>query len=266
MSLPLFQTDPVEMGMNKDLLEYRLNENETYRRLFSRAFPDETVSITTENAIEAISNFVSTITSGNSTYDKWLLGEEDLEPMVEQGMNLFYSEELQCSACHGGLFFDQPSPELTHISTRHGYFNTGQYNIDGDGSYPANAQGLIGSTGNPEDMGRFRTPTLRNLSYTYPWMHDGTQISLEHIIKAYARGGRVIESGTFQGDGSLNPYKSDLISGFSITDDEILALVAFLESLHDDDLIIDSRWQSPFCMERDGMIINTPCEDPFQFN
>ena len=266
MSLPLFASDPVEMGMEKELLKDRLKDSEKYLELFSRAFPNSSDPITVENTIQAIADFTSTIISGNSAYDRWLLGEENLDPLVEQGMDLFYSEELQCSQCHGGLFFDQPNPETTQLNTRHGYFNTGQYHLNEEGAYPQNAQGLIETTQDPEDMGKFRTPTLRNLSYTYPWMHDGTQISLEHIIKSYARGGRLIESGAFEGDGSRNPHKSNLLNGFTISESEIQALTAFLESLNDDTFVINPQWQTPFCTERDGAVINEPCESAFQID
>lgn len=264
MLIPLFESEPVEMGMEEELLEDRLKNNERYVSLFSLAFPEQTNAVTTENTIQAIADFTSTIVSGNSAYDKWLLGEESLEPIIEQGMDLFYGQELQCSQCHGGLFFDQPNPETTQVTSRHGYFNTGQYNIDEEGSYPENAQGVIESTGVPEDMGKFRVPTLRNLNYTYPWMHDGTQISLRHIIKAYARGGRLLESGPYQGDGSLNPHKSSLIRGFSISEEEIDALISFLDSLQDESLIHADKWHNPFCVEVDGIIANEPCETPFQ--
>lgn len=264
MLIPLFESEPVEMGMEEELLVHRLKNNERYVSFFSLAFPEQSNAITTENTIQAIADFTSTIVSGNSAYDRWLLGEESLDPIVEKGMDLFYSQDLQCSQCHGGLFFDQPNPETTQVTSRHGYFNTGQYNIDEEGSYPENAQGLIESTGAPEDMGKFRVPTLRNLNYTYPWMHDGTQISLKHIIKTYARGGRLLESGPYQGDGSLNPHKSSLIRGFSISEEEIDALISFLDSLQDDSLIHADQWQTPFCVEVDGIITNAPCENPFQ--
>ena len=115
-----------------------------------------------------------------------------------------------------------------------------------------NAQGLIELTGDPTDMGVFRVPTLRNLEATYPWMHDGTEIDLRNIIRNYASGGRVIQTGTNAGDGRLNPHKSDLIQGFAITEDEIDAVLAFLDALNDEVLLMDERYASPFCIEQRG--------------
>jgi cytochrome c peroxidase len=264
MEIPLFSTNPVEMGMTDALLEERLQRSEMYVDLFTEAFPEESEPLTTSNTIQAIADFSNSIVSGDSPYDRWLLGEADLETDVLEGLTLF--QELGCGACHGGVFFDQPDPERTGIEGRHGYFNTGLYNLEDTGSYPIAAQGLYETTREMEDMGKFRVPTLRNLTYTYPWMHDGSEISLKHIIESYARGGRQITSGPNQGDGRLNPYKSELIDGFEITDTEIDQLILFLESLNDDTLIQDTRWKNPFCIERQGIIINEPCTPPFEMD
>ena len=262
MEIPLFSTSPLEMGMTDALIEERLQRSEMYVDLFIEAFPDESEPITTSNTILAIADFSNSIVSGDSLYDRWVLGEAEINVDILEGLNLF--QEFGCDACHGGIFFDQPDPERTGVESRHGYFNTGLYNLENNGSYPIEAQGLYETTGQMADMGKFRVPTLRNLTYTYPWMHDGSEISLRHIIQSYASGGRQITSGPNQGDGRLNPYKSDLIDGFEITDTEINHLILFLESLNDDTLNQDTRWENPFCTERQGTIINEPCETPFK--
>ena len=227
------------------------------------AFPADIEPITTQNTITAIATFTRSIISSNSRYDQYLEGSLSLTSQEEQGMELFFSEQLKCFECHGGVFFDEPSTEVG-TSKRHGYFNTGLYNVDGvDGSYPDNAQGLIELTDNPTDMGVFRVPTLRNLESTYPWMHDGSEIDLRNIIRNYAAGGRVIQTGANAGDGRLNPYKASpsqkmkLIllndEGFDITEDEIDAVLAFLDTLNDEVLLtFDERYVSPFCIEQRG--------------
>jgi len=263
MEIPLFATDPVEMGMDEVLLQHRLEESERYAHMFAAAFPDDEIPITTANTVQAIADFTVTIVSGHSPYDQWLLGENTLSEEELEGMNLFFGDKMRCSACHGGLFFDEPDVEQTELHARHGYFNTGLYNIEGGGSYPENSQGLILVTGKAEDMGKFRIPSLRNLSFTYPWMHDGTELSLENILSAYAQGGRVIESGPHQGDGRQNPYKSHLIAGFEMTDSEKSAVLSFLGTLNDEQLLEDEKWQTPFCMEEAGQVINPPCTAPF---
>ena len=266
MSGPLFSQDPLEMGMTEELLEERLSQYPRYIELFQLAFPEDNNPISTENTISAIASFTRSIVSSNSKYDRWLSGEEELSIDEEQGRQLFFSERLKCSACHGGVFFDEPSVSQTGVEGRHGYFNTGLYNVDALGGYPASAQGLIETSGMVTDMGKFKVPTLRNLEYTYPWMHDGSEISLQHIIDNYASGGRVVEAGVNSGDGRENPYKADLVSGFDITETELEELLAFLALLNDDSLRTASDLVSPFCIEQRGEIINAPCEPPFELD
>ena len=264
MLTPLFTEDPMEMGMTEELLEERLADFPLYVDLFSAAFPDLANPIQTENAIESIAAFTRTIVSSSSRYDQWTTGNIGLTPTEEQGMELFFSDRLQCSVCHGGLFFDEPDASILDSTSRHGYFNTGLYNVDDNGDYPISSQGLVEVTGDPTDMGVFRVPTLRNLDATYPWMHDGSEIDLRNIIQNYAAGGRVIQTGPNAGDGRLNRYKSDLIQGFDITEDEIDAVLTFLQTLNDTVLLTDERYASPFCIEQRGEIINEPCEPQFQ--
>ena len=86
---------------------------------------------------------------------------------------------------------------------------------------------------------------------------------MRNIIRNYAAGGRVIQTGPNAGDGRLNPYKSDIVQGFDITDTEIDAVLAFLDALNDGVLLTDERYASPFCIEQRGEIINEPCEPQF---
>jgi len=180
-------------------------------------------------------------------------------------MDLFYGSKMNCAACHGGLFFDAPAADLLP-EQRHGYFNTRQYNIDKMGNHPPESTGLFSQTGQSEDMGRFRTPSLRNLTATYPWSHDGTHLSLEGRLADYARGGRRLDSGPHQGDGHDNPHKSNLITGFEMTDAEEQDLISFLHALNDDDLLVAPNLATPFCVTRRGVVINEPCEPPFSLD
>lgn len=260
MLIPLFADNPVEMGMTESLMLERLADSERYQEWFAEVYPTDTDPISVENTIDAISAFTLSIIDGNSRYDQWYRGEIALSATEQRGMALFFGDKMQCSVCHGGLFFDQPQ---TEPERRHGYFNTGLYHLFETGEYPVSTQGLIASTGNSEDMGKFRVPTLRNLSMTKPWMHDGTEFDLENILDSYARGGRLLQSGSNAGDGSENPYKSDLISGFEMSLEERADLLRFLMSLNDDSLATVERLQTPFCQRRAGEIINPPCEEPF---
>jgi len=95
-------------------------------------------------------------------------------------------------------------------------------------------------------MGRFRPPSLRNVELTAPYMHDGSIATLEAVLQHYAQGGTVTASGPNAGDGSANPYKSPLVPGFEVTDQEAADLVAFLKSLTDEDFITNPAFSNPF--------------------
>ncbi|MCM3880016.1 MAG: hypothetical protein ND807_07905, partial [Vicinamibacterales bacterium] len=105
---------------------------------------------------------------------------------------------------------------------------------------------LYNLTLDPNDRGRFRPPSLRNVGLTAPYMHDGSIATLREVVQHYAAGGRVIESGPFAGDGRLSPLKPGLLRGFQATEAEIDDLVAFLESLSDITFVENPAFASPF--------------------
>lgn len=98
-------------------------------------------------------------------------------------------------------------------------------------------------------MGRFRPPTLRNVALTAPYMHNGSIETLPEVIRFYMDGGRVITEGDYTGDGRANPYKNGFVSGFTLTDQEIADLVAYLESLTDEDFVTNPHFSDPFAAE-----------------
>jgi cytochrome c peroxidase len=199
------------------------------------------------NVLRALAAFERTLLSGNSPYDRLTFhGESDaLSKSARRGMRLFFSERLQCSQCHGGFNFSGPVQFESGRRARPTFHNTGLYNLDGRGAMPADNPGLREHTGRRRDTGRFRAPTLRNITVTAPYMHDGSIATLEGVIEHYARGGRLLPSGPHAGDGRDSPYKSELIQGFSLADDEKADLVTFLHSLADDDFLHDPRFKDP---------------------
>src|SRR5690606_30684466 len=120
------------------------------------------------------------------------------------------------------------------------------YNIDGINAYPAPNTGKHELTGKREDMGLFRPQSLRNVALTAPYNHDGSVATLRDVLLNYAAGGRNITAGPNAGDGRLNTNKDDFIVSFSITEDEINDVIAFLESLTDEQLITDPRYANPW--------------------
>ena len=109
-------------------------------------------------------------------------------------------------------------------------------------------------------MGVFRVPSLRGVTHSGPWLHDGSVLFLEDILRSYARGGRLLESGPYPGDGAQNPYKSELVNGFEMSDEEMNDLMSFLSSLSDNTAMTRPGLQSPFCQTGiDGEYTRTPC-------
>jgi len=100
-------------------------------------------------------------------------------------------------------------------------------------------------TGQRRDMGRFKAPTLRNIALTVPYMHDGSVLTLKDAISHYERGGRLLAKGAYSGDGRRNPFKSEFVRGFELSNDERLALLAFLDALSDRTVLSDARFSDP---------------------
>jgi cytochrome c peroxidase len=95
------------------------------------------------------------------------------------------------------------------------------------------------------DMGKFRAPTLRTVAVTAPYMHDGSIVTLEDVIRFYEAGGRETTSGPHRGDGRQNPLKSPLVSGFSLNDAERSDLLEFLGSLTDEGFLSNPDFARP---------------------
>lgn len=244
MNNPLFNDHPAEMGVkgNEAKILQKIATDKMYQELFAAV--QKQISWT--NIKQAISSFISSINSGNAPYDQFLKGDSTaLTASQKRGMQLFFSVELKCASCHGGFNFSSPSVKDEKGDTVF-YFNTGLYNVDGKGAYPAYDEGLYQLTKNKTDMGKYRVPTLRNLVFTAPYFHDGSAAGLTEVINSYAAGGRKIEQGIYRGDGSTNPYKDALIKGFSITETDKINLISFLQSLSDTGFISNPAYQNPF--------------------
>lgn len=173
---------------------------EGYKKLFKEAFGSDKCSI--QDICLAIATFERTVLSGNSAYDRYMAG--DKTAMTEQqifGLKVF--KKANCNACHGGFNFtdgrfmnigigmDKPNPDL------------GRYEI----------------TKNFLDKGAFKTPTLRDASKNYPYMHDGSLKTLEDVVDYYDKGG------------IPNQNLSPLIRPLHLTQEEKAALVSFLKAL-----------------------------------
>jgi len=233
---PLFNEHPAEMGVRgfeRTVLD-RLRNDPIYPGLFRAAFGATNGRIDFDAVTKAIASFERTLLSFQSNYDRYRFGGERdaLSAIARRGETLFFGPRLHCGACHAGLHLSDAIPEAR-------FHNTGLYNLDGKGALPAGNQGLIAHTGRPADMGRFRTPMLRNIAQTAPYMHDGSLPGLAEVIAHYAAGG---ESARRE---RRSPLTSPLLQGFEISDAERRDLIAFLESLTDRQFLDNPAHHTP---------------------
>lgn len=247
--IPMFGEFPVELGITgkeQEVLD-RFRADPQYRRMFAAAFPGEAEPITWKNITYALATFTRGLTSFDSPYDRYLAGDQAaLTPSAIRGMQMFFSEDLECHHCHTGFNLSASTTFSGAVFIERPFFNTGLYNIDGKGAYPPDNEGVKELTNDPTDMGRFRPPSLRNVALTAPYMHDGSIATLEEVIRFYERGGRKIASGPYAGDGRLSLLKNGLVSGFTLTDAQRQDLIAFLESLTDWRFVTNPRFSDPF--------------------
>ena len=249
MTNPLMGERPIEMGVNdsnKNEILARFRADPDYRKWFKEAFPDKTDPISLETIVKAISAFERGVVSFNSRYDQYLQGKLKLTEAEQRGHDLYFGEKAECHHCHGSVNFND---QFVHVKTREAetpFHNTGLYDIDGKGGYPLPNRGLFDITSDPDDMGKFRAPSLRNIAVTGPYMHDGTVATLEDVIEIYSKGGRKIEKGPNAGDGQASPLKSGLIVKIDMTPQEKADLLAFLKTLTDETLLTSPRFSDPW--------------------
>ena len=194
---PLFNPD--EMNSTASQLVSTLTGISEYRSRFQEAFGAEP---SIETVGKALAAFERTLISKDSAFDRWVRGEEDaLSPQAKRGLDLF-TGKADCTACHKGPNFSDDK-----------FHNIG---IPGSGTRD---KGRFDVTRDPDDLGAFKTPSLRNVALTAPYMHDGSIKTLREAVKHYE-------------EVDLDfPNLDPLIDHWGLTDEEIDAVVVFLESL-----------------------------------
>ncbi len=155
----------------------------------------------------AISCFERTMITGNSRYDQFLNEGLELTEEEEVGRELFFGEQLKCGTCHSG-----------HNFTDGGFHNIGLYLTYED-------EGRYRITNDEADKGKFKTPTLRNIELTAPYMHNGSIGTLEEVVEHFNSGGLGHEN------------QSELVVPLELTEQEKSQLLAFLKSLTDNEFI-----------------------------
>ena len=247
--VPMFGEDPVELGLQgqeRALLE-RVGADPRYQQLFAAAFPGGPELVTLDRIVKAIGAFERTLISGRSPYDAYKAGaSRAISAAARRGEELFFSEKTECFHCHGGFNFTGTSDFVGKGFAEIEFHNTGLYNIDGKGAYPAPNTGVHAVTDNLDDMGRFKAPSLRNIAVTAPYMHDGSIATLEDVLAHYDVGGRTIRRGPHAGVGSTNPYRAEFMKRIGFTPREKLDMLAFLRALTDSTFLTDPRFSNPW--------------------
>lgn len=193
--------NPKEMDMPFSDLESRLSADEEYAERFQRVLGGKP---TAHNAAKAIASFVRTLLSGNSTFDKFEHGEQDaLSPSAKRGLQIFRGKG-NCTACHVGPNFTDEKFHNTGVAFRDTTtVDWGRYAV----------------TNVARDKGAFKTPTLREISHTSPYMHNGSFTSLQEVLDFYNMGG------------IQNPYLDEEIRPPKLTVQEKSDIIEFLNSL-----------------------------------
>jgi cytochrome c peroxidase len=229
--------DPVEMGMTLPEVEERVREADYYPALFTAAFGDE--EVTADRIARAIAQFVRSMVSTRTRYDEGRAAAParsnaftNFTDEENYGKNLFSLPPplggFACFICHQGEGFLAVEP------TSNG--------LDAEVTDP----GLGGITGSARHEGTFRVPSLRNVAVRAPYMHDGRFSTLEEVIDHYSEG--------IEGSPNLGP-PFGVIDGevpqINMTDEEKAALVAFLHTLTDEELLTDPRFSDPFVRDEE---------------
>ena len=205
-------TSPIEMDEKLENVVAKLQNSSKYKTLFSKAFGDE--KVTSQRLLKALAQFTVMLKSSNSKYDKVLRKEVRFTEQEQHGYDIF---KTNCASCHKEPLFSNDKFERNGLA------------IDAT----LNDLGRIKITSKKEDALRFRVPTLRNIQFTFPYMHDGRFKTLTEVVKHY-------NSITNKKD-----LPNELSKPMNLSDNDRVDLVAFLNTLTDKEFLFDKRFGFP---------------------
>ncbi|MEJ2112656.1 MAG: cytochrome c peroxidase, partial [Flavobacteriaceae bacterium] len=214
-------TNPIEMHNTWQKAVSDLQQSTEYPQMFEAAFGTATIDSTL--VTKAIAQFERTLISGNSKFDRYLQGEASLTPEELNGLNVFMDETKgDCFHCHGN-----PNNPLWTDNIFHNNGLDSEFTDLGLGAF----------TGDPADNGKFKTPSLRNLAFTAPYMHDGRFATIEEVINHYSEG--------LQNSATIDPLMKKVDQGgVQLTQQDKSDLKAFLLSLSDPSFINNTNFQN----------------------
>lgn len=210
--IPITNEDEMDSSMPEVIS--KLSSDSKYKKLFKAAYGDET--ITGERALKALSQFMVTMISSDSRYDRVKQGKENFSSEEAQGMSLF---QQKCTSCHSGELFTDESFRNTGMYYNTQFKDAGRYRV----------------TLNQSDWMKFRVPSLRNVEYTAPYMHDGRFYTLEAVLNFY--------SDNVEDNANLDPQlKQNGHLGIAMTTQEKQLIIAFLKTLSDKNFISNPKF------------------------
>lgn len=204
---------PDEMGETMSNVLLKLNRNQIYKQLFYQAYGDS--QINTERTLKSISQFLLSLISSNSKYDSMLLGKIQFNTQEQNGYRLF---KLHCNSCHKEPLFSDFSFKNNGLSLDTSLNDFGRYSIS-----------LL-----PNDSFKFKVPTLRNVEFSYPYMHDGRFKTLAQVINHY-------------NSIDLNNKKisTELQRNLNLSSNEKVDIIAFLRTLTDKKFLFNPQHAYP---------------------
>lgn len=205
-------TSPVEMDETLANVVFKLQKSENYPLLFKEAFGDS--KITGQHLLKALSQFVIMLKSSNSKYDKVMRKEAEFTEKEKNGYRIF---KANCASCHKEPLFTGDKFERNGLTLDTTLNDIGRERI----------------TNNLEDRMRFKVPTLRNIQFTAPYMHDGRFKKLSDVIKHY------------NSLGNDKNLPKQLKKPMNLSDNERVDLLAFLHTLTDLEFLFDPKFSFP---------------------
>lgn len=204
--------NPVEMDENFEDIVQKLEKDEDYKNRFKTVFGND--SINSQRILKSLAQFMGVLVSSNSKYDKYVRGEAggEFSEQELEGLKVF---RANCAACHKEPLFSDFSFRNNGLSVT-----------------AVNDSGRAHITKLAADLYKFKIPSLRNLKYSSPYMHDGRFETIDNVLNHYASG--IQQSATLD---------SLLKNGIQLTTQERAALVAFLNTLNDETFVKDPRFQ-----------------------
>ena len=218
------------LAASTDSINNRLAAHLEYQELFWKAFginiTQQTDSARNKYISYALAQFLRTMVSNNAKFDKFLRGEISLTPQELNGYNIFMAEDkADCFHCHGNA----ANPLWTDLEYHNNALNATFTGVD---------LGRFNVTNNPNDIGKFKTPTLRNIALTAPYMHDNRYATLEEVIDFYSHG--------LQQSDYVDPLMQKIgQGGAQLNAADKADLIAFLKTLTDSTFITNPNFQAP---------------------